>query len=153
MLNIILVVAICHLIECIGPLNALDPPLNALKLLSPSCQFSFKIIIIILIHVNFDLKSIKRSPNVLNTYRGGDEVDDSDDEGGAAPSRSRKKPKKKQVPQSEEGLSAKQRRKVVSKATISDTDSSDDGGDNTGTGQNTASARLVFIQSTLYTTY
>lgn len=66
-------------------------------------------------------------------------ADDSDDEG-VGSSRSRKKPKK-QVPQSEEGLSAKQRRKVVSKATISDTDSSEDGGDRTGTGQNTASAR------------
>lgn len=77
----------------------------------------------------------------LVSNRGGNAEDDSDDDDEGAPNKSRSKPKKKQGKQSVEGLSAKQRRKVVSKATISDTDSSDSGGDRTGTGQNTASAR------------
>ena len=72
------------------------------------------------------------------TCRGGTDIVDSDDDG-EAPSKSRRKPKKKPVKESAEGLSAKQRRKVVSKATISDTDSSESGGEK-GTGPNTANS-------------
>ena len=71
--------------------------------------------------------------------RPGSDIVDSDDEEDTS-SKARRKPKKKQVKESVEGLSAKQKRKVVSKATISDTDSSDSGGDVTGTGQNTAAS-------------
>lgn len=72
----------------------------------------------------------------------GQNLGDTDDEEGSAPPRSKKKSKVSNISDANvEGLSAKQRRKVVSKATISDTDSSDNDGAAAGTQDITSAAR------------
>lgn len=62
------------------------------------------------------------------------ETDDED----AGTSQPKRKKKDKKVEEGSLGLSAKQRKKVVSKATISDTDSSDDAGKNAASSANAA---------------
>lgn len=69
----------------------------------------------------------KRSKSEKSQSRGRKERKDKEPRG-----RSRKKRTKKNVPDSEDGLTKQQRRKVVSKATISDSDSSDSGAERRG---------------------